>query len=314
MLLETAEKWLKEQGMQVMRGPWNLVSQDIGFIYEGFDLPTTVLSSYNPPYYNDQMVQYGMKKIRDLNVYNADLGKEYKLPGRFFSFTDKIARRYDLATSFSQGYASDLQLSVDRMQLSGNEQLADLCCGTGKSTIACLNALPKGSVLAVDFSEEMLAVARQQLSVTSPHQKLTFRNQDVMNLDLPDNSLDAIFMAYGIRNMSDYAICLKNLLRILKPGGIIAFHEYAISDSLLAKIYWYLLGYLLIIPFSAVLTGSVTIFSYLIKSVVNFLSPREFKALLRQSGFTDVRSLALKSWRRPILHTFIAVKPSTGHQ
>jgi len=94
MLLNTAENWLKEQGMQVMRGQWNLVSQDIGFIYEGFDLPTTVLSSYNPPYYNDHMVQYGMKKARDLMVYNADLGKGYKLPSRFFSFTDKIARRY----------------------------------------------------------------------------------------------------------------------------------------------------------------------------------------------------------------------------
>jgi GNAT superfamily N-acetyltransferase len=94
ILLETAEKWLKEKGMQVMRGQWNLVSQDIGFIYEGFDLPPTVLSSYNPPYYNDHMVQYGMKKTRDLNVYNADLGKAYKLPPRFFSFTDKIARRY----------------------------------------------------------------------------------------------------------------------------------------------------------------------------------------------------------------------------
>jgi GNAT superfamily N-acetyltransferase len=94
MLLETGEKWLKEQGMQFIRGQWNLVSQDIGFIYEGFDLPPTVLSSYNPPYYNQQMVQYGMKKARDVLVYNADVSKGYKLPDRFFPFTDKIARRY----------------------------------------------------------------------------------------------------------------------------------------------------------------------------------------------------------------------------
>ncbi len=94
VLLETAETWLKERGMQAMRGQWNLVSQDIGFVYEGFDLPPTVLSSYNPPYYNDHMVRYGMKKARDLLVYNADLSKGYKLPERFFPFTDKIARRY----------------------------------------------------------------------------------------------------------------------------------------------------------------------------------------------------------------------------
>lgn len=97
MLLETGEKWLKEQGMQWMRGQWNLVSQDIGFVYDGFDLPPTVLSSYNPPYYNEQMNKYGMEKARDLLVYNGDYGKGYKLPDRFFSFTDKIARRYNVS-------------------------------------------------------------------------------------------------------------------------------------------------------------------------------------------------------------------------
>jgi GNAT superfamily N-acetyltransferase len=94
MLLETAEKWLKQQGMDTMRGQWNLVSQDIGFVYEGFDLPPIVLSSYNFPYYNDQVVQYGMEKAKDLLVYRCDLGKGYKIPGRFLAFTDKIAQRY----------------------------------------------------------------------------------------------------------------------------------------------------------------------------------------------------------------------------
>jgi len=50
---------------------------------------------------------------------------------------NRIAQRYDLATFLSQGYQRDLQTSVDRMGLKGNELLADLCCGTGKSTIAC---------------------------------------------------------------------------------------------------------------------------------------------------------------------------------
>jgi GNAT superfamily N-acetyltransferase len=94
LLLEAAENWLRERGMQAIRGQWNLVSQDIGFIYEGFDLQPTVLSSYNHRYYNDQMIHYGMKKARDLVVYNCDLGKGYKLPRRFFSFTDKIAHHY----------------------------------------------------------------------------------------------------------------------------------------------------------------------------------------------------------------------------
>lgn len=53
LLLETAEQWLRQRGMETMRGQWNFVSQDIGFICEGFDISPIVLSTYNPPYYND---------------------------------------------------------------------------------------------------------------------------------------------------------------------------------------------------------------------------------------------------------------------
>ena len=74
-LLNFAETWLKSKGMSKMRGQWNFVSQDIGFIYEGFDLAPIILSSYNPPYYNVQVVSYGMEMAKDLLVYNCDTGK-----------------------------------------------------------------------------------------------------------------------------------------------------------------------------------------------------------------------------------------------
>lgn len=94
MLLDSGAKWLRDQGMEIMRGQWNLVSQDIGFVYEGFDLPPVVLSSYNLPYYNDQVSAFGMKKAKDLVVYNCDISKGYKIPGRFLKLTDRIAQRY----------------------------------------------------------------------------------------------------------------------------------------------------------------------------------------------------------------------------
>lgn len=94
MLLSAAENWLRERGMEEMRGPWNLVSQDIGFIYEGFEILPTILSSYNPSYYNSQVENFSMKKIKDLLVYSCDTGKGYQIPERFLKFTDKIAERY----------------------------------------------------------------------------------------------------------------------------------------------------------------------------------------------------------------------------
>lgn len=222
---------------------------------------------------------------------------------------NRIAKRYDLATFLSQGYQKDLQTSVDRMNLNGNEFLADLCCGTGKSTIACLNNLPNGEVMGIDNSEGMLQTAREKLYAKFGKERVGFVQQDVMNLELEENSLDAIFMAYGIRNMPDFELCVKNLYRILKPGGKICFHEYSINKSLTSKLYWKLLGYFLIIPFAGLTTGSTKIFRYLIKSVENFLSPDELINLLQKAGFQNITHSPLGSWRKPILHTFIAQKP-----
>ncbi len=146
---------------------------------------------------------------------------------------NRIARRYDLATLLSQGYQQDLQTSVDRMGLKGKELVADLCCGTGKSTIACLNNLPDGTVIGIDNSEGMLRVAREKLSAQVEKAKVRFVQQDVMNLTAEDARFDAIFMAYGIRNMPDVKRCIQNLHRLLKPGGTICFHEYAINKSFL---------------------------------------------------------------------------------
>ena len=94
LLLNTAEEWLRDKDMRIMRGPWSFVSQDFGWIVEGFDLPPVVLSSYNHDYYNDQLLHYGFSKAKDMLVYNCDISKGYVIPNRFIDFTERIARRY----------------------------------------------------------------------------------------------------------------------------------------------------------------------------------------------------------------------------
>lgn len=221
-----------------------------------------------------------------------------------------VAKKYDLATFLSQGYQKDLQRSADRLNLNGNEFVLDLCCGTGKSTICCLNNLTSGKVIGIDNSEEMLGVAKEKFYKKHNRNKLEFAQKDVMELNYGDNSIDAIFMAYGIRNMPDYEKALLNLFRILKPGGKIAFHEYSLNKSNLSHLYWKTLGYGLIIPISTLISGSSVIFKYLVESVDKFPSPDEFITLLTRIGFVNVEKHSLPFWRKPILHTFTANKPN----
>lgn len=217
---------------------------------------------------------------------------------------DEVAHKYDFATFLSQGYQSDLDLSAKRMNLNGSEYIADLCCGTGKSTEACSKQLTSGKIIGIDNSKEMLEVANSKFH----NLKIGFVLEDVMELNFPDNTFDAIFMAYGIRNMPDYNKCLLNLKRMLKPDGIICFHEYSLNNNVLTKLYWKILGNTIIIPISTLLSGSSNIFKYLVKSVLSFPSPDKFMDLLIINGFTKVERLPMPSWRRPILHTFLAHK------
>ncbi|MEZ5006680.1 MAG: class I SAM-dependent methyltransferase [Chitinophagales bacterium] len=221
---------------------------------------------------------------------------------------NRVAKLYDLATYLSQGYQIDLDKSAHWLNLKGDETVLDLCCGTGKSTSACLKLLPNGKITGVDNSEGMLEVASKKFDSEIKEGKVNLFLQDAMSLDLPDESYDAVFTAYGLRNMPDFDLFLKGVHGVLKSGGKIGIHDYSLKSNGWAKTYWKVLGYGFIVPFCTVLTGSSTIFRYLIKSVVNFLPPEKIVELLEKNGFKDVQIHEHSSWRKPILHTITAVK------
>lgn len=233
------------------------------------------------------------------------LDNKSAVPGEF----NKIARRYDMATGFSQGYMYDLETSASLLEVKENELVMDLCCGTGKSSQALLPYIDTGMIIGVDNSEDMLAEARKKFYRQIAGGNMRFIQNDAMQLEFADETFDKIFMAYGLRNMPDYELCVDNLYRILKPGGKLVIHDYSLSDNRWSKYYWWFLGYLFILPFCTLLTGSSRIFSYLIKSVSRFLTPSQAEDLLRRKGFTSVRTHAHKGWRKPILKAFVAEKP-----
>ncbi len=90
LLLETARSWLRERGMEVMRGPWSFISQEWGLVVEGFTPPPVIMAPYNPPYYNRQLMAFGLEKAKDLLVYYADADEGYQIPERYLTMTDYV--------------------------------------------------------------------------------------------------------------------------------------------------------------------------------------------------------------------------------
>ena len=92
-LLGAADNWLKDQGMESMRGPWTFVTQEWGLVVEGFS-PPCIMAPYNPPYYGDQFSVFGLEKIKDLLCYYISGAEGYQIPERILTLTDRVAQRY----------------------------------------------------------------------------------------------------------------------------------------------------------------------------------------------------------------------------
>ena len=221
---------------------------------------------------------------------------------------NKIARRYDFATGMSQGYQTDLNYSASLLNLQGDEQVLDLCCGTGKSSKAVFKYIKTGKIIGIDNSEGMLEEANKKFSKEILEGKMEFDLQDGMHLNFEPNTFDAIFMAYGLRNMPDYRKSVEQLFKLLKPGGKLVIHDYSLANTWYARPLWGILGWGFIVPFCTVVSGSSKIFTYIIKSVFKFLQPNQAIELLSDTGFVKVKAYPHKGWRGPILHAFYAEK------
>jgi hypothetical protein len=123
LLLETARDWLRGEGMQVMRGPWSFASQEWGCVVEGFQPSPVVMAPYNPPYYNNQLLNFGLTKVKDLLVYCIDAGQGYQMPERILKLTELVQKRYNVHVRPVN--MNNLEVDVKTMVKLANLSIAD---------------------------------------------------------------------------------------------------------------------------------------------------------------------------------------------
>ena len=122
-LLYFARDWLRKRGMEIMRGPWSFASQEWGLIVEGFAPSPVIMAPYNPPYYSDQLTQFGMSKANDLLVYEIDVRKGYSFPERYLKLTDIVQKRYGVRTRPVEMH--NLEADVQTILHLANESISD---------------------------------------------------------------------------------------------------------------------------------------------------------------------------------------------
>jgi demethylmenaquinone methyltransferase/2-methoxy-6-polyprenyl-1,4-benzoquinol methylase len=164
----------------------------------------------------------------------------------------------------------------------------DLCCGTGDLTFGLARHVGiNGSLSAVDFSSNLLAVARQRAKRHYHLPGINWVEADVLDLPFPDNQFDAVTMGYGLRNVKDIRRSLEEIHRVLKPGAkaaILDFHQPS-NQSLQFFQQWYLEN---IVVFLAANLGLEAEYAYIKSSLARFPNGLEQVALAQQVGFSHM--------------------------
>jgi len=215
-------------------------------------------------------------------------------------FTE-IAPRYDLLNHL-------LSLELDRLWRKRaarrlrptlqhhNALVLDLCCGTGDLALALARVGP-ARIIGADFSHSMLVRARAKIAKSQrvpSHSGLTappsmpLIEADALHLPFVSSSFDLVTSAFGFRNLANYEAGLREIQRILKPGGSIAILEFTEpSEGFLGDFYrWY---FCKVLPkIGGLISGHQSAYSYLPKSVAHFFRPSELASLLTAAGYQSV--------------------------
>jgi len=204
----------------------------------------------------------------------------------------EIAPRYDfLNRLLSFGIDRRWRRRVEkRLALNGQARILDLCCGTGD--LALVFARNGNEVFGADFTEPMLPLARKKAQAVGCN--IHWTQADAQHLPYPSDTFDAVTIAFGIRNIADPQLAIRECYRVLKPGGRLAVLEFfPIQNRLWGLLFRFYFHHLLPVVARVVHAGRTGAYRYLPESVDAFASPAEFQEWLKLAGFQDCKDEAL---------------------
>ena len=202
---------------------------------------------------------------------------------------DRIAPRYDLLNRLLSA-GTDVRwrrAAVDFLGLEGPLRILDLCTGTADLLIEALGREPGNRGAGIDLSREMLVRGARKLSGRGLSKRAALAAGDAEGLPFADGSFGAALVAFGVRNVGDVYGSLREVRRVLAPGGRFVILEFSMPTGPLGALYRLYFGQVL--PrIGALVSGDAAAYSYLPASVGRFLSPAALAALMEAAGFQDV--------------------------
>jgi len=201
-----------------------------------------------------------------------------------------IASRYDLLNhllsgNFDRRWRRLVVKSVVANLPVGHARVLDVACGTGDLSLA-LVAGTHAQVVGLDFCRPMLDIAAAKSSRRGL--AIPFVEGDALRLPFNDQSFDGASIAFGLRNLASVEGGLRELLRILRPGGTVAVLEFSKPQTPILRTFFRLYFTKLLPLFGGLISGSRSAYEYLPDSVSRFPDQVSLAALMEEIGFKEV--------------------------
>ena len=207
---------------------------------------------------------------------------------------DRVAGRYDALNSVMTAglHHRWRERAAARTELGPGDSALDICCGTGDLALELSRLVtPDGHVVGCDFSEPMLDLAREK-AVERAAAGVRFEWADALELPYDGERFDAVTTGFAVRNLADLDRGLREMARVLKPGGRAVILEIT-QPTRPPLSFFYSLWFDRIVPLLGALSSNPEAYSYLPESVRSFPSPRGLAEKMDAAGFKGVRYTVL---------------------
>ena len=213
-------------------------------------------------------------------------GEKAKRVARVF---DSVAARYDIMNDVMSGGLHRIwkAMTISQANVRAGQKVLDVASGTGDLALAFAKKVgPHGKVVMTDINDQMLARGRNRLiDAGYPTQAVVC---DAEHLPFPEGEFDLVTVAFGLRNMTDKAAALKQMHRVLKPGGKLMVLEFSKVATPLEKIYD-VYSFKVLPWLGKRIANDEASYRYLAESIRMHPGPEELAQMLRDAGFDVVR-------------------------
>jgi demethylmenaquinone methyltransferase/2-methoxy-6-polyprenyl-1,4-benzoquinol methylase len=226
----------------------------------------------------------------DVVPYKEALSKKEQVAKMF----NNISRRYDFLNHL-------LSLGIDKIWRKRAisllvplkpKQILDVATGTGDFALQALELSPE-KIVGIDISDGMLEMGRKKIIAKNLGSKIELVQGDSENIPFPQNKFDAVTVAFGVRNFENLRRGLSEILRVLKPGGMVVILEFSKPSTFPFKQIYNLYFRFILPKIGSIVSNDKAAYTYLPRSVEAFPDGEDFLHILHDVGFKNTQCSSL---------------------